>query len=149
MEGSFTAGLLDGVVTSLTISHGQEMDKFSGSYQAGARVAGKYEFSSGDVYQGDFKSAEELLQGKYVWACGKVYEGTFSNGKPHGEGVMTYPQVRLVLVLHCNRTTYLSQGWTYQGQFQDGKFNGFGKFTWSDTNFYEGTECLPVAFIYG
>jgi len=121
MEGSFTAGLLDGVVTSLTISHGQEMDKFSGSYQAGARVAGKYEFSSGDVFQGDFKSAEELLQGKYVWACGKVYEGTFSNGKPHGEGVMTYPQ-----------------GWTYQGQFQDGKFNGFGKFTWSDTNFYEG-----------
>ena len=102
MEGSFTAGLLDGVVTSLTISHGQEMDKFSGSYQAGARVAGKYEFSSGDVYQGDFKSAEELLQGKYVWACGKVYEGTFRNGKPHGEGLMTYPQVRHFLVLHCN-----------------------------------------------
>ena len=97
MEGSFVDGELDGVIISLTISHDEEMDKFSGSYQAGNRVSGKYEFSSGDVYQGDFKS-EDIVQGKYVWACGKVYEGTFSNGKPHGEGVMTYPQVRHVLM---------------------------------------------------
>jgi len=121
MEGSFTDGKVDGVVTSLTISHGEQMDKFSGSYQAGTRVAGKYEFSSGDVYQGDFKSSQDLLQGKYVWACGKVYEGTLSNGTPQGEGEMSFPQ-----------------GWRYQGHFQDGKFSGFGKFSWSETNFYEG-----------
>ena len=80
MEGSFTDGLVDGVVTSLTIAHDGEMDKFSGTYEAGSRVSGKYEFSSGSVYQGSFKSfSEELPSGKYVWACGKVYEGTFRN----------------------------------------------------------------------
>ena len=93
MEGSFIDGVLDGVVTSLTIPHGGEMDKFTGNYEAGRRVGGKYEFSSGDSYQGAFTSAQDLVSGKYVWACGKVYEGTFSNGEPHGEGVMTYPQV--------------------------------------------------------
>jgi len=122
MEGSFIDGKVEGVVTSLTIPHGEGLDKFSGTYEAGTRVSGKYEFSSGDFYQGAFKSlAEVLVNGKYVWACGKVYEGTFRDGKPHGEGVMTYPE-----------------GWTYEGNFQDGKFHGLGKFSWSETNFYEG-----------
>jgi len=122
MEGSFRDGKVDGEVTTLTIAHGGGMDKFSGNYEAGARVSGKYEFSSGDVYQGAFRALPEVLaSGKYVWACGKVYEGTFRDGRPHGEGVMTYPQ-----------------GWTYEGHFQDGKFDGLGKFSWSETNFYEG-----------
>ena len=122
MEGSFIDGKVEGVVASLTIAHGGGLDKFSGTYEAGTRVSGKYEFSSGDFYQGAFKSlAEVLVNGKYVWACGKVYEGTFRDGKPHGEGVMTYPE-----------------GWTYEGNFQDGKFHGLGKFSWSETNFYEG-----------
>ena len=98
MEGSFRDGKVDGVVTTLTIAHDGEMDKFSGNYEAGTRVSGKYEFSSGDVYQGSFKSLDEVLvKGKYVWACGKIYEGTFRDGKPHGEGVMTYPQVAQTL----------------------------------------------------
>jgi len=122
MEGSFRDGVVDGVVTTLTIAHGGGMDKFSGNYEAGTRVSGKYEFSSGDVYQGSFKSlAEVLAKGKYVWACGKIYEGTFRDGQPHGEGVMTFPQ-----------------GWKYEGQLQDGQFHGLGKFSWSETNFYEG-----------
>ena len=94
MEGAFRDGKVEGEVTSLTIAHGGGLDKFTGNYEAGTRVSGKYEFSSGDVYQGSFKSlAEVLVSGKYVWACGKIYEGTFRDGQPHGEGVMTFPQV--------------------------------------------------------
>ena len=102
IEGKYQNGRLSGDLTkvSLLYSDKQQVDKFAGEYVKGARSSGTYTHANGDKYLGWFESAAGAYdgQGQYTWACGKVYEGSFKNGKPHGNGVMTYKQVHPIKI---------------------------------------------------
>lgn len=47
---------------------------------------GRYRYSSGDVYSGDFYYGKLEGKGWYEYKDGSHYEGEFKNGLPHGKG---------------------------------------------------------------
>lgn len=50
-----------------------------------AQGPGKIYFGNGDFFEGTLE-ANQLKEGKYQYASGEVYEGEFKEGKPHGKG---------------------------------------------------------------
>ena len=55
---------------------------------------GKYVYSNGDVYEGEFKGDLRHGDGKYIWANGETYTGQFANGNMNGFGTYTWPTGR-------------------------------------------------------
>lgn len=82
---------------------------------------GKYTWSNGNIYEGDFVEGKCTGTGKYIFANGNLYEGGFENGQRTGYGKLT----RI-------------NGEIYEGDWADDKKNGKGKYTWPDGFVYEG-----------
>jgi len=92
---------------------------------------GKYIWSSGDIYEGNWVKGQIQGFGKMIYTNGDIYEGNWTDGKPEGEGKYT-----------C------ADGDVYQGLF---KPNGWtmnvekATLTYTNGNIYEGdiVECNP------
>ena len=57
---------------------------------------GKYTFTNGDIYEGDFMFGQRAGKGKFTWPIGDVYEGDFMGDQMHGEGKVTFADGRLL-----------------------------------------------------
>ena len=49
---------------------------------------GKYTYSNGQIYEGNYKDGVKEGLGKLIYPNNKIYEGEFKNGKPQGEGTI-------------------------------------------------------------
>lgn len=106
--------------------------------------SGKYIWSDGCKYEGEWRCGMRHGYGKLQWPSGAVYEGEFSGGYVHGTGTYT----------RCDKITYkgrwrlnLKHGLGYQvypngdvfeGTWIQGSPEGPGKYTWANGNVYLG-----------
>ena len=51
---------------------------------------GKYNYSNGDKYIGQFKMDKIDGNGTYIWANQKNYKGQFKNNEIEGKGILNY-----------------------------------------------------------
>ena len=66
---------------------------------------GKYIYTDGTVYEGNWKNDKKHGKGKIIYSDGEVYEGEWKNGKMDGKGKYTY-----------------SNGEVQEGLWKDNKF---------------------------
>lgn len=105
---------------------------------------GKYIWSDGCVYEGDWSRGMRHGSGKLQWASGAVYEGEFSGGYRNGTGTYvgsdnsTYKgRWRLNLKHGLGYQVYPS-GDVFEGSWIQGTAEGPGKYTWANGNVYLG-----------
>ena len=91
-----------------------------------------YKFSSGNIFEGNYKDNLWHGYGKYTWADGTVYEGNFKDSVYHGYGKMTW-----------------ANGDIYEGNWKDNVNHGYGKMTWANGDIYEGNWKDDVKYGYG
>lgn len=63
-------------------------DIFSGTFVGGMPAKGKYKWTNGNIYEGEYLNGKRNGRGKYTWVNGDTYEGEFVNGKITGNGIM-------------------------------------------------------------
>ena len=51
---------------------------------------GKYTYSNGQIYEGNYVKGVKEGLGKLIYPNNKIYEGEFKNGKPRGEGTIYF-----------------------------------------------------------
>ena len=64
---------------------------------------GKYTFSNGDIYEGDFYCDEITGKGVKIYKNGDIYNGEFLRGERYGQGRMFYEKDKRI----------------YEGQWRD------------------------------
>uniref|UniRef100_A0A8C1NHU8 Alsin Rho guanine nucleotide exchange factor ALS2 b n=1 Tax=Cyprinus carpio TaxID=7962 RepID=A0A8C1NHU8_CYPCA len=79
------------------------------------------------TYEGRWVSGKPHGQGVVKWPDGRMYTGTFKNGLEDGFGDYVVPNKNLNSCDH------------YQGQWKDGKMHGFGTFRYASGEIYEGS----------
>lgn len=73
-----------------------------------ANGIGKYQFASGNIYEGPFVNFQPEGNGKWYFANGEKYFGSVKNGLKNGKG-----------------TYYFKNGWTFSGTYiKDMEYNG-------------------------
>ncbi|MBQ8576530.1 MAG: hypothetical protein IJ449_00965 [Clostridia bacterium] len=115
-----TTAKVDMLNHKVTFSNG---DVYTGTLNNSLRMEGEgtLEYSTGDVYEGEFENGVISGEGTFRYANGDVYEGAFLNGAKNGQGVYTW-----------------FDGSTYTGAFVDDKKEGWGVYVWSDGSSYSG-----------
>lgn len=118
-----TAGCISG---SCTDGYGKYIYSngyvYEGNFVKGLRVGlGKLATPVGDSYDGMWENDQFNGQGTYKWADGSKYTGEWKNGVQDGYGIFFYPN-----------------GDKYTGYFKNNKFQGAGKYTWVDGTMQEG-----------
>ncbi|XP_071729866.1 phosphatidylinositol 4-phosphate 5-kinase 7-like isoform X2 [Rutidosis leptorrhynchoides] len=83
---------------------------------------GKYTWSNGTVYEGDWVEGKMTGIGKITWSSGKVYEGDFCGGYLDGFGTMKY-----------------QDGSEYEGSWRSNIKHGFGRKKYSNSDVYDGS----------
>ncbi|KAM3340263.1 phosphatidylinositol 4-phosphate 5-kinase 9 [Capsicum galapagoense] len=106
--------------------------------------SGKYVWSDGCRYEGEWRHGMRHGHGKLEWPSGAVYDGEFSIGYMHGEGMHIAPDK----VIYKGRWRLnLKHGLGYQvypnGDFLEGSWirgtpEGPGKYKWANGNVYLG-----------
>lgn len=149
---SFTGEFVGGVHTRGVYTW-PDGSQFEGTYRDGQPARGVLTKADGAMQRGEFgpveggmfglQGASEILlpdgtkftnddyrdggaqgQGTAEYSDGSRYEGGWRNGKPHGQGVRTWP----------------ADGIRYEGAFVDGKAEGVGTWTYPDGSRYEGAN---------
>ena len=94
-----------------------------GSYDAATWVNcfGEARFPSGYAYVGDFRNGKPHGQGTMTYAGSNKYVGEWRDGRRDGEGTMWYPI-----------------GHKYVGEWRDNRRNGRGTMTYPDGRRYVG-----------
>jgi len=82
---------------------------------------GKFTWTTGEVYEGDFLKSERTGKGKFTWASGNVYEGDWFKDEQVGKGKFTW-----------------AGGEFYEGEFLKNERTGNGTFSWTSGDSYEG-----------
>ena len=77
--------------------------------------------AQGEGYVGELRDGKPHGQGVMTWPDGSRYEGELRDGRWHGQGVYTWPD-----------------GVRQEGWFRDGLQQGHGVLTWPDGARYEG-----------
>lgn len=83
---------------------------------------GRFEFTCGDQYDGDWNKKIISGTGTYIYDRVGAYEGEFVNGMRSGDGTFTW-----------------KDGSVYEGKWKDDKMNGEGVCIFSDGSKLEGT----------
>ncbi|KAJ4979566.1 hypothetical protein NE237_010346 [Protea cynaroides] len=106
--------------------------------------SGKYVWSDGCVYDGEWRSGMRNGRGKIQCPSGAFYEGEFSGGYIHGRGTYIRPdngvykgRWRLNLKHGLGCQTY-PNGDVFEGSWIQGVIEGPGKYTWANGNVYLG-----------
>lgn len=89
---------------------------------------GKYIWSNGDVYDGEWVNGSRTGNGKYDFSNGDLYEGGFKNGQFHGYGVLKTGYHPEGTLLGSYVPSYFNR--SYTGEFEDGVFHGTGTFVY-------------------
>ncbi|MBN2039085.1 MAG: hypothetical protein JW864_03525, partial [Spirochaetes bacterium] len=94
----------------------------------------------GDTYTGRWSEDEINGEGKYTYSDGSTYEGEFKDGKKHGKGTMTWASGKRKGEkysgewyndnMHGIGEYVYTDGSVYKGRFNKGKRNGYGVMEW-------------------
>jgi hypothetical protein len=119
---------------------------------------GKYIFSNGDVYEGEFRHNIAVGQGVFIQVNGESYKGEFKNQKYDGKGICTYQGGdtyegefvgTVIIITNCvlhiitdglrdgSGIYRHAAGNVYEGTFKKGKIDGKGKYTYINGDWYE------------
>ena len=105
---------------------------------------GKYAWSDGSVYVGEWRRGMRHGNGKMRWASGACYEGEFSGGYMHGTGTctdansLTYKGRWRLNLKHGLGYQVYPNGDVLEGSWIQGWGEGPGKYTWGNGNIYLG-----------
>jgi hypothetical protein len=121
---------------------------------------GKYEWSNGDFYIGNWKNGKQDGQGSYTFKNGGKYFGEYKDGARHGSGTYTwidgekYSGQWMSDKQHGEGTHYYTNGTTKAGIWKEGQYqgtitsvtgcifgdcdNGYGTYVWSTGEKYTG-----------
>jgi len=99
--------------------------------------------STGDFYEGDWKSDTMEGKGKLLFKSGDAYEGDFKNGKMDGKGVYRYKDGRryegdYVKGLKQGNGIFFWKDGSYNGDWKYDKRKGKGVQKWKNGESYEG-----------
>ncbi|MBV6440475.1 MAG: peptidase C14 caspase catalytic subunit p20 [Haliscomenobacteraceae bacterium CHB4] len=114
----------------------------SGNCQNGT---GKYRYSTGAVYTGQFVNGNREGKGKLIFPNNNIYDGQFSRNRINGEGTMTYSNGdRYVGSWFYDQPNgkgkyYFKTKERYEGDFKSGKFEGQGTMYYPDGAYYSGS----------
>jgi len=97
--------------------------QYTGNFHKGQKVGrGRYEWSDGSYYEGDFENGMFSGHGIYFFAdSDKTYEGDFNNNHFQGKGKLTY-----------------GNGNVYNGHFDNGLQHGQGTMSYANGDKYIG-----------
>ena len=113
----------------------------SGNCQNGS---GKYRYSTGAVYNGQFVNGNREGKGKLTFPNNNVYEGEFGRNRINGEGTMVYANGdRYTGSWFLDQPNgkgkyYFKSRERYEGDFKSGKFEGQGTMYYPDGAYYTG-----------
>lgn len=122
----------------------------NGEYYSGSLLgnkpegSGKYAWSDGCKYEGEWRRGMRSGLGKLQWPSGAVYEGEFSGGYMHGTGTyigpdsMTYKGRWRLNLKHGLGYQVYPNGDVFEGAWIQGTPEGPGKYTWPNGNVYLG-----------
>ncbi|KAK8467780.1 hypothetical protein PHAVU_007G152000 [Phaseolus vulgaris] len=105
---------------------------------------GKYVWSDGCVYDGEWRRGMTNGFGKIQWPSGVMYEGEFSGGYIHGTGTyigpnnLTYNGRWRLNLKHGLGYQVYPNGDIFEGSWIQGTPEGPGKYTWANGNVYLG-----------
>lgn len=106
---------------------------------------GRFDWTDGTQYKGEFKSNEITGVGRYQWPDGSTYEGQVKNGLRHGEGKYINPKEGVEYIgewldgmRHGKGKLIYKNGSIYEGQWERGMKWGNGTMTYASGNYYEG-----------
>jgi hypothetical protein len=105
---------------------------------------GKFTYTNGDVYDGEWKNGLKSGQGLYTFTNGDVYDGEWKNGLKSGQGKFTYTNgdvydgeckddIRNGIGLYT-----FANGHVYKGEWKDDNFHGIGQYTYANGDVYDG-----------
>ncbi|OAY42751.1 phosphatidylinositol 4-phosphate 5-kinase 9 [Manihot esculenta] len=106
--------------------------------------SGKYVWSDGCIYEGEWRRGMRHGNGKVQWPSGAAYEGEFSGGYMHGTGTyigsnnLTYKGRWKLNLKHGLGYQVYSNGDIFEGSWIQGTPEGPGKYTWANGNVYLG-----------
>ena len=83
---------------------------------------GKYQWASGNTYEGSFVNRKRNGKGTFIWVSGEKYIGEYKDGKMHGQGTFHY-----------------DNGDVYTGSYSNNKRHGKGLYRWPNNSYFEGT----------
>ncbi|XP_065025036.1 phosphatidylinositol 4-phosphate 5-kinase 9-like [Musa acuminata AAA Group] len=129
-------------VTEVTLPSG---DKYCGTLLGNVpEGSGKYVWSNGCAYEGEWRRGMRHGHGKIMWSSGAVYDGEFSGGYMHGNGTYSGPdnltykgRWKLNLRHGLGYQTY-PNGDIFEGSWIQGVIEGHGKYAWANENMYIG-----------
>ncbi|CAM8987052.1 hypothetical protein QQ045_008761 [Rhodiola kirilowii] len=105
---------------------------------------GKYIWSDGTVYEGDWDLGRMTGNGKISWYTGGTYVGEFSGRYLHGFGTFNGSDGSIYVgswrmnVPHGLGKKQYSNSETYEGSWKEGIRDGTGKYSWRDASTYIG-----------
>ena len=105
---------------------------------------GKYSYSNGDNYVGEFKDGRPHGFGKVNFLNGDKYIGDWKDSKPNGLGTMTYAGGDKYIgewrnsKRHGQGVFALANGDRYTGEWKDDEKNGYGTYSYLANNRLKG-----------
>ncbi|KAK9055992.1 hypothetical protein SSX86_027079 [Deinandra increscens subsp. villosa] len=109
---------------------------------------GKFSWPSGATYEGEFKNCYIDGEGTFIGSLNCTYKGCWVMNRKHGKGSMSYAngdhyEGDWRKGFHDGEGTYQwNSGHRYIGQWKKGKMNGSGILIWANGNRFDGSwEC--------
>jgi TonB family protein len=151
-EGSWTNGALIGYITLRF----KNKSLYEGEYNNGIRGKGKFTYSDGSVYTGNFAKNKRSGYGELVNSFDLTYKGNWVSNEVDGQGefYLTSSQVKIAEgVWKTDKTNpsdskfissdglmvcYYANKNLYYGKSQEGMPNGLGTMKYSNGDIYEG-----------
>ncbi|HRI60261.1 MAG TPA: caspase family protein [Saprospiraceae bacterium] len=130
------------LIATTLITNNLSAQCLSGNCQNGT---GKYRYSTGAVYSGQFVNGNREGKGKLTFPNNNVYEGQFSRNRINGEGTMIYSMGdKYVGNWFSDQPNgkgkyYFKSKERYEGDFKSGKFEGQGTMYYPDGAYYTGS----------
>lgn len=162
-EGSWTNGALLGYITLRY----KNKSLYEGEYNNGIRGKGKFTYSDGSVYTGNFAKNKRSGYGELVYSFDLTYKGNWVSNEVDGQGefYLTSSQVKIAEgVWKTDKTNpsdskfissdglmvcYYANKNLYYGQSQEGMPNGIGTMKYAIGDVYEGNFVKGIYNGYG